>query len=579
VTVKQSDAVIARMHLGVLDLISEPNTSASVTGSNALGTEPGVLQFFTADLQGIGPHAGTRIGAGVACWFPTSFDTTIATTPVDVLIERIYPINAAEVANLMAASAVALVAGELWLYEGTATGTGNIAASGNERRVNAYSFRQLLDQQFLTFTRQWAQKADVDFASAFWSEQLFAMVAWTPALEAGAPAQALAMLHAQVASAMADGSSTPASREGYEGPLPSDGQDGDRSEGDRPVIGPHVVDLDPHAGPSGPSAEDPAAGFDGSRLDRAQIVEHGVGGRHPVGAGCRRRVDHGRPAGGLVGQHGDRTTMKDPPRITKAVLKVQSSDWALSRLEAEELLGTGWVGLGWGHGHAEWAHEVEVHGPWVEDGTRHGGCRHVAVVRPFVDHVEGGHHRGATAAQNVGPESEGANMVELGNGGQQRRGHDPLGQGGQPTGETAERVQIGQQPTDTQPAAGAPLMAVDRGPAAERQLLVVTPGRWELPSLESKVIADVAPMVDRKVEGRMDRRMDRPFIRLCGRTGCHVAAPARRDARVPDTLTTVMSRSSAPLSRSSTTPPARPSGPDPSTRTVVITGPTRPSAR
>jgi len=217
-TAQQAGTVIERMHPDVLDLLSEPNTEANLTGIDGLRTASGVVRFVTSTLAAIGPHPGTELGAGAASWFPPTFDQSIAATPVDVLIDHIYPIGPTVAQNLVATAALAhsvhkpLVVDEVGLYKGVPTAGGNVSQSSNEGRVDAYSFWQPLDQRFLAITRLWAQKAGVSFASVFWSDQLFAYVPWSPQLEAAPPGTTFALLNALATHAMASGTVTGAGR-------------------------------------------------------------------------------------------------------------------------------------------------------------------------------------------------------------------------------------------------------------------------------------------------------------------------------------------------------------------------------
>jgi hypothetical protein len=210
-TAQQARVVIDRVHPRYLDIMSEPNTEANLTSIPALETLSGVTQFVTDTLQLIGPRGTTELGAGAASWFPVSFDEAIAATGVNVLMEHIYPLSPGVVSTLTATAALAhrvgkpIVADEVWLYKGSTTASGNVAASGDESKLDAYSFFEPLDARFLSITREWATKADVAFASPFWSSQLFSYVNWTPELDAGGVDQTLALLDRQAASAMARG--------------------------------------------------------------------------------------------------------------------------------------------------------------------------------------------------------------------------------------------------------------------------------------------------------------------------------------------------------------------------------------
>lgn len=217
-TAQQATTVIDRMHPDVIDLMSEPNTEANLTGIAALGTQSGVLQFVNSALAAIGPHAGTEIGSGAASWFPASFDQAIVATPVDVLVDHIYPTDPTVAQTLVATAAIAhaahkpLVVDEIGLYKGTPTAGGNVSQSSDEGRVDAYSFWEPLDARFLSITRQWSQKADVAFTSVFWSDQLFAYATWTPELESAPAQQTLTVLDQDAAQAMAAGTATGAGR-------------------------------------------------------------------------------------------------------------------------------------------------------------------------------------------------------------------------------------------------------------------------------------------------------------------------------------------------------------------------------
>ncbi len=215
-TAQQARIVIDRVHPTYLDILSEPNTEANLTSIKNLETLSGVTQFVTETLQQIGPRGTTRVGAGAASWFPVAYDRAIAGTSVDILIEHIYPLTPGVVQTVVATAALAhqvhkpIVADEVWLYKGTTTGSGNVTASGNESKLDAYGFFEPLDARFLAITRQWSMKADVVFTSPFWSMQLFDYVTWTPQLEAGPVERTLTSLDRGASAAMAGGHSSEA---------------------------------------------------------------------------------------------------------------------------------------------------------------------------------------------------------------------------------------------------------------------------------------------------------------------------------------------------------------------------------
>jgi len=265
--------------------------------------------------------------------------------------------------------------------------------------------------------------------------------------------------------------------------------------------------------------------------------------------------------------------VEDPPRVAQPVVEQQPGDRTLAGLDREELLGADGVRLGRRHGHDDGPLELEHHGAGVEHGTGHGGGGHVAVAGTLVDDVDGGDHRRAAASDDVDAEPEGTDVTEVGHRRQQRRGDDPLGEHGQAAREAAQRVEVGEQATGTQAPAGAPGMVVDRCTSAHhRRLLAV--GR-QLPPFEAEVVADVAPPVG--LDG-VAVAVGADLVTLPGR-GAHRGTPTGDAIGTATTLATVIRRSSAPRSRTSTTAEHRSSTPVPSTRAEVTTGPTRPSAR
>ena len=155
------------MHPDWLDLISEPNTEASLTRIGALGTIAGLTEFVTTAAQAIGPHGSTKVVAGAASWYGPAYDEALVHTPIDGLVTHIYPANASTAANLIATAQIAhdagkpILADEIWLYKGTTTLSGSVAASNDQGALCTYSFWEPLDVRFMNAVRQWAAKAGV----------------------------------------------------------------------------------------------------------------------------------------------------------------------------------------------------------------------------------------------------------------------------------------------------------------------------------------------------------------------------------------------------------------------------------
>ncbi len=307
-------------------------------------------------------------------------------------------------------------------------------------------------------------------------------------------------------------------------------------------------------------------------LDRADpgrpdVVEHRVGrGHRPARSGRVGHLRQGRAAGRLVGQHGDGPAVQDPPGIAQPVVDPEPGDRPAHRLDAEERLGGGGPGLERGHRRDDRALEAEVHPAGVEHCRRHGGRGHHPVSGPLVEHLDPGHHRVAAPPEHRTLQPEGPGVGQPGDGGHDRGGHDPPGQDGEPAHLAAEGVDGGEQAAGAKPAAGTPQVLVDGCPRAERggALLAV---RWgDLPPFEAEVVTDRVARSGR-ARGPL------------GRTGAHRPAPLRRSAATATRLTTVVSRSPAPASRSSTTALACPGSPAPSTLASLTMGPILPRER
>ncbi len=208
-TAQQARTVIDNVHPDYLDLISEPNTEAILTGIRSLQTVSGFREFVADTVKAIGPHGTTKLLAGAASWFPVSFDQAILGTGINGLVTHIYPATAGTAANLVATSRVAhdahlpIVADETWLYKGTTSATGSVAASNQQGALNCFSFWEPLDVEFVRATREWATKSGSPVVSGFWSWETFAYSTWTPSLDAKSSAQVQAQTYAAAQSAMA----------------------------------------------------------------------------------------------------------------------------------------------------------------------------------------------------------------------------------------------------------------------------------------------------------------------------------------------------------------------------------------
>ena len=209
-TAQQARTVIDKVRPNYLDLISEPNTEAILTGIKSLQTISGFREFVSDAVKMIGRHGTTKLIAGAASWFPASFDQAIVGTGIGGLVTHIYPATAGTAANLVATSRVAhdahlpLIADETWLYKGATSATGAVQASNQQGALNCYSFWEPLDVQFMRATREWAAKTGSPVDSGFWSWETLAYSTWSASLDAMSSPQIQAQNYAAAQRALAN---------------------------------------------------------------------------------------------------------------------------------------------------------------------------------------------------------------------------------------------------------------------------------------------------------------------------------------------------------------------------------------
>jgi len=171
--------VIRELHPDFLDLLTEPDTHARLTGLKELNqpeTIVEVIQFALQDLD----RGKTLIGAGSGSWSPPAFAEAIAgQTTVDYISIHVYPITGSELANVRTMARMAhehhkqAFVDEAWLYKVLQPG-GNVAATASVFRRDIYSFWQPLDEKFFTLMMRLAKTEHIGLVSFFWSNELFA---------------------------------------------------------------------------------------------------------------------------------------------------------------------------------------------------------------------------------------------------------------------------------------------------------------------------------------------------------------------------------------------------------------------
>jgi hypothetical protein len=213
-TAQQARTVIDEVRPNYLDLMSEPNTEAILTGIRDLQTVSGFRSFVSETIAAIGSHGTTKVVAGAASWFPSTYDQAIVGSGIDGLVVHIYPATAGTAANLIADSRVAhdahlpIIADEAWLYKGTTTASGSVQSSNEQGTLNCFSFWEPLDVQFIHATREWAARTGSPLVSGFWSWEAFAYSTWTPQLDAESSTQIQAQTYQAAQAARSAGTFT-----------------------------------------------------------------------------------------------------------------------------------------------------------------------------------------------------------------------------------------------------------------------------------------------------------------------------------------------------------------------------------
>ncbi len=187
--------IIDQLHPDFLGILEEPETVDHLTGLTALATPDDAVAYTQTVLSGL-RRGQTLIGAGAGSWQPASFDTAlIARTTLDVVPLHMYPVTpttiATTLADIQAAQAARkpIVFDEAWLNKDTSSTIANSNFVQVSQR-NLYSFFAPLDGEFLRDLVQLSRRVGIAYFSPFWSNYFFAQIAYQPADETIAYAQA-----------------------------------------------------------------------------------------------------------------------------------------------------------------------------------------------------------------------------------------------------------------------------------------------------------------------------------------------------------------------------------------------------
>jgi hypothetical protein len=180
--------IVSQLAPDYLNLGSEPDTEAKLTGYGQLDNPASWAQYLDQIIQGI-DRGKTRIGAGLGTWNSAAFVDAEGALGIDFIALHIYPVDSASISTALRACSIArtrqkrIIVDESWLFKARAGESSSIAADANVFLRDAFSFFAPLDQQFLHFMDDFARVEGVEFLSAFWSTYFFAYIPYGPSTQ------------------------------------------------------------------------------------------------------------------------------------------------------------------------------------------------------------------------------------------------------------------------------------------------------------------------------------------------------------------------------------------------------------
>lgn len=174
------NTVISELQPDYLNLASEPDTLAKLTGYKQINTPAGYVKYIKSLLEGL-PRGKTLIGAGTGTWSPIFFVNSLATqTDLDIIVIHVYPIGKQHIQNVVYMSDIAaknnkkVIINETWLYKWNGEEGFDIAANEQVFRKDVYGFWEPLDERFLRLIAKIAKQQNIEYMSPFWSTYFFA---------------------------------------------------------------------------------------------------------------------------------------------------------------------------------------------------------------------------------------------------------------------------------------------------------------------------------------------------------------------------------------------------------------------
>lgn len=173
-----------------LTILAEPDTAARLMAMPELNDPEKGVEFTNYILDGL-DRGSTRICAGTGAWTAPTYARALAgNTRIDCVSIHIYPVDPQYVQNAISmaedahAHGKVVIVSEAWLYKLTRpTVAGNLAASPEAFKQDAFSFWAPLDQKFIELLARFADSAQVTFLSVFWSPFLFSYIDYEPGME------------------------------------------------------------------------------------------------------------------------------------------------------------------------------------------------------------------------------------------------------------------------------------------------------------------------------------------------------------------------------------------------------------
>jgi hypothetical protein len=186
----EAQTIIDDLRPRYLSVLTEPDTFTDALGV-PMNSASSATAMVKSELKGL-RRGATLVGAGTGTWSDPAIDRALlAHTSIDYLDVHVYPLGAAQVANLHLDTAAAkaarrpLVMDETWLYKPSGTEGEGPSGAPVELKENSFSFWEPLDQSYVRAMTKYAAQAGYRYLAYFdGARAFFAYLAWSPVLQA-----------------------------------------------------------------------------------------------------------------------------------------------------------------------------------------------------------------------------------------------------------------------------------------------------------------------------------------------------------------------------------------------------------